>query len=497
MKRQPLALLLVCAVAVTALLGSRTSWFGLRSASPSAIAEWAAPNRDLASTRAAPGPSLSGAERALRVRWRFRLRGEVGFSGVFASTPVVSRDRVYIQDLNSNVFALSLADGGRVWTHRYDRPDGGPNGVTVADGMVVGNTDTTAFALDASDGSELWHRRLTNAANPITIAPTVANGTVYTSSTGQAPGGRGMVYALDLTTGRVKWRFDTIAEPWPFPQEASGGGAWYPPSVDSDGRVYVGLSNPYPWGGSRRHPNGGAYAGPALYTDTLVVLDGKSGKLLWYDQVTPHDVRDYDFQLSPILQEGTVIGAGKAGRVIAWSQSTHERLWQTPVGKHRNDLGPLPRKSVSVCPGLLGGVETPMAYADGRVFVPVVNLCFPENAYGSRGFSFYATDYSKGTGEFVALDASSGSRLWGRTFPSPDFGCATVVGNVVFTTTYDGAVYGLSTSDGSTLLHARARAGINSCPAVAGHTLLIGAGTDHPAFPSPVFELIAYALPGR
>ena len=45
-----------------------------------------------------------------------------------------------------------------------------------------------------------------------------------------------------------------------------------------------------------------------------------------------------------------------------------------------------------------------MAYADGRVFVPVVNLCFPESAYGSRGFSFFATDYSKGTGEFVALD---------------------------------------------------------------------------------------------
>ena len=171
------------------------------------------------------------------------------------------------------------------------------------DGVIFGNTDTTAFALDAGDGSELWQRRLTSAANPITIAPTVANGHVYTSSTGQAPGGRGMVYALDPRTGPVQWRFDTIAAPWRFPQEASGGGAWYPPSVDSDGRVYSGSPNPYPWGGSRRHPNGGAYPGPARYTDTLVVLDGKTGKLLWYDQVTPHDVRDYDFQLSPILQE--------------------------------------------------------------------------------------------------------------------------------------------------------------------------------------------------
>jgi alcohol dehydrogenase (cytochrome c) len=362
---------------------------------------------------------------------------------------------------------------------------------------VVGNTDTSAFALDADDGHEIWRRRLTSSPNPITIAPTVANGRVYTSSTGQAPGGRGVVYALDLTTGRVEWRFDTIAAPWRFPKEASGGGAWYPPSVDSEGRVYVGLSNPYPWGGSREHPNGGAYAGRARYTDSLVVLDGKTGKLIWYDQVTPHDVRDYDFQLSPILQGGTVIGAGKAGRVVAWSQRTHDRLWETPVGTHRHDVGPLPRRRVLVCPGLLGGAETPMAYADGRVFVPVVNLCFRESAYGTDGFAFFATDYSKGTGELVALDASSGSRLWRRTFPSPNFGCATVVGNVVFSATYEGNIYGLSTRDGSTLLHARTRAGINGCPAVAGRTLLVGAGTDHPAFPSPVFELIAYALPGK
>jgi outer membrane protein assembly factor BamB len=72
-----------------------------------------------------------------------------------------------------------------------------------------------------------------------------------------------------------------------------------------------------------------------------------------------------------------------------------------------------------------------------------------------------------------------------------------VRGNVVFTATYDGEIYGLSAADGRTVLRARARAGINGCPAVAGDTLLVGAGTDHPSFPQPVFELIAYELPGR
>src|SRR5262249_36578893 len=144
----------------------------------------------------------------------------------------------------------------------------------------------------------------------------------------------------------------------------------------------------------------------------------------------------------------------------------------------------------------LGGVETPMAYAAGRVFVPVVDLCFRESAYGTSGLRFYSTDYSKGKGELVALDAATGRTLWTRRFSSPDFGCATVAGGVVYTATYDGRVYGLSARDGSVVASARTRAGVNACPAVAGDSLLVGAGTDHPAFPTPVFELVSYALPG-
>jgi alcohol dehydrogenase (cytochrome c) len=239
------------------------------------------------------------------------------------------------------------------------------------------------------------------------------------------------------------------------------------------------------------------YPGPVRHTDSLLVLAGRTGALLWSDQVTPHDVRDHDFQLSPLLVGGLVIGAGKAGRVIAWNRTTRKRVWATDVGVHRNDRGPLPTRPVSVCPGLLGGVETPMAVSGGRVFVPVVDLCFPESAYGLSSVKFYATDYSKGRGELVALDVSSGRRLWTRRFPSPNFGCATVAGGIVYTATYDGRVYGLSARDGSIVRRARMRAGINACPAVAGDTLLVGAGADHPDHPSPVFELVAYAITGR
>jgi outer membrane protein assembly factor BamB len=178
-----------------------------------------------------------------------------------------------------------------------------------------------------------------------------------------------------------------------------------------------------------------------------------------------------------------VVGAGKAGRVIAWDGGSRERVWETPVGTRRNDSGPLPDRPVGVCPGLLGGVETPMAAAGGRVFVPVVDLCFPLSSRGTEPGAFFELDYTTGTGRLVALDIASGRTLWERRLPKPVFGCATVANDVVFTSTYDGRIYALAARDGRTLWFTRARAGINACPAVAGDALLVAAGTDQPIFP--------------
>ena len=143
---------------------------------------------------------------------------------------------------------------------------------------------------------------------------------------------------------------------------------------------------------------------------------------------------------------------------------------------------------MSVCPGLLGGVETPMAFADDRVFVPVVDLCVPESAITTTTLD--KVDPSQGKGSLVALDAATGKRLWSRRFPSANFGCATVANDVVFTSTYDGTVYGLAVDDGRILWRAKLRAGMNSCPAVAGDELLVGAGVPRAG---SVEELVAYA----
>jgi alcohol dehydrogenase (cytochrome c) len=224
------------------------------------------------------------------------------------------------------------------------------------------------------------------------------------------------------------------------------------------------------------------------------VLDAHTGRLLWYDQVTPHDVRDYDFQATPILAAvggaDLVFGAGKAGLVIAWDRGTQRRRWTAVVGLHRNDLGPLPRHRVTVCPGLLGGVETPMAYAKGRLFVPVVDLCGLGSAVSRQQVT--SIDPSRGKGRLVALDAATGRTLWERRLPSPNFGCATVSNDLVFTSTFDGAVYAFAVADGTLVWQVRMRAGVNACPAVVGDLVLLGAGIRRPGGATP--ELVAFGL---
>ncbi|HEV2591231.1 MAG TPA: PQQ-binding-like beta-propeller repeat protein [Gaiellaceae bacterium] len=436
---------------------------------------WPQPNHDRSNTRAASstGIDVASAPR-LHPVWRFRIRAAPKESGAMTATPVIADGVVYVEDLKSNVYALDLGTGLIKWRRVFDNTSPGPNGLAVAGGRVYGVTDAEAFALSASTGRILWRRLLVSPTEQfVEMAPLSDGGRLYVSTIGLSPGGRGAIYALDAATGRLDWRFDTIKGRWRFPGEAGGGGAWYPPSVVG-GVVYWGTTNPYPYGGSRAHPNGAAFAGAALYTDSLLALDAKSGALLWYRQVTPHDVRDYDFQLPPIVTRRLVVGAGKAGRVIAWDRRTHARVWTARVGLHRNDTGPLPAHRVRVCPGLLGGVETPMAFAGGTVFVPVVDLCMVASATGYVPLG--TVDPRSGRGELVAIDAATGRRLWRDRLSAPDFGCATVAGGVVFTTTFDGRLLGFDARDGRRLVGLRLSAGTNACPAVAQDRLVVAAG---------------------
>jgi outer membrane protein assembly factor BamB len=129
-------------------------------------------------------------------------------------------------------------------------------------------------------------------------------------------------------------------------------------------------------------------------------------------------------------------------------------------------------------------VETPMAYADGVVYAPVLNLPTVHSPTGdgaytgnqALNFANEQTQFGEGTSELVALDAATGEILWTHPFEMDNYGGATVVNDLVFTATFDGMIYALDRATGEEVWSYQAPGGINAWPAVVGDTIIWAAG---------------------
>ncbi len=511
------AIILIALIAVVMLLTMASCTVETStpsSASTSAIppevtqyaADWPLPNMDYANTRATSDADINASNvKNLGVAWALPLPGQGAF-GAASTTPIIMGNTAYFQDLGNNIFAIDLATGAIKWKKLFNETNIGPNGVVVGWGKVFGSSDPyNIVALDSGTGEQIWKKQVSDQPTTgIDIQPGLYNNLVLVSTVPGTSGGDfysgggiGTIYALDQANGNVVWSFDTVdsADIWGNKDVNSGGGCWYTPAVDTNtGTIFWGIANPAPWPGTAAFPNGSSRPGPNLYTDSMVALDGTTGELWWYTQVNQHDNFDADFQVSPILasatisgkQQDIVIGAGKLGKVIAFNRQTGTILWITNVGIHENDqLASVPAEGVRVYPGIFGGVETPMAYADGVVYVPVVNLYaeyIPSSVTGLQSFN-------EGTGELVAIDVNTGKILWDKTFTSLNVGGATVVNDLVFTATFNGMVYAFNRATGEQVWSYQAPGGINAWPAFAGDTMLLPVGI---ASPFPV--LMAFKL---
>ena len=463
--------------------------------------DWPLPNKDYENTRATFDSEISSENVVnLVTAWSFPIPG-IGAYGAASSNPIIMGDKVYFQDLRCNVFALDLETGEPLWSKLYNVSEVvGPNGPAVGLGKVFVAKDLyNVTALDAETGEEIWSTRLSNVTTTgIDIQPVVYDGLVYVSTvpgTGDvfyAPGGIGMIYALDAETGKVVWSFSTVDSPdlWGHPEINSGGGSWYPPAIDVEaGITFWGIGNPAPFPGTEEWPSGTSRPGPNLYTDSIVALDHTTGEMIWFSQVVAHDLFDHDFQISPILadlmargaEQKVVFGAGKMGKVYAFNRSSGEILWSTVVGEYDEtaQLDVLPNETTRIYPGVLGGVETPMAYSDGILFVPVVNM-FTDWTPASLDPS--TIDFNNGTGELLAIDAATGKILWIKLFDTMALGGATVINDLVFTAEYDGTIHAFKVDSGEELFVDKAPAGINGWPAVANDTIVWPAGDgDEPS----------------
>ena len=263
--------------------------------------------------------------RQLRVAWRTRLvipgvKLKPGAFGILSEqTPVAYGGVLYMPDANNRIWAFDATTGERIWVHRpkvakgFDRAVAGLNafpsrGVAIGDGKVYfGDGDASITALNASTGRVVWKKSFDNWKRGyfFSNAPLYYDGMLITGQSGGDGGAASKVLGIDADTGKLLWRFKVIPEKpsdpgyntWPKVKAYSGGGAmWNTPAVDPAlGLVYIGVGNPIPYSGVKRLP------GKELFTESVLALRAKTGKLAWYYQTVHHDIWDYDVTNPMIL----------------------------------------------------------------------------------------------------------------------------------------------------------------------------------------------------
>jgi alcohol dehydrogenase (cytochrome c) len=497
-------------MAATALTMSVVN-VGAVSATPTKVGSWPYPNGDLSNTRDAVGSTITRANvSTLKKAWSFDLSGtatkNVGGFGTLAANAIVTNGVVYIQDLHSNVYALSLSSGKLLWSYVVNKKElsgPGPNGVAVDGGMVYGASPKAVFALNATTGKKVWSNDhlLHTGQGTFGIQPEVANGRVYLASQyGHVPGG-GLLLALNAATGKLIWTFKT--EPKDDAGVASltagGGGAWQTPLVSSNGSVSFGIGNPY-------QSESQAMQSPsqALYTDSVVNLNAATGKLNWYYQGISNDFMDHDMQTSPIATSANgvpvVLGSGKLGIVYEMNAATGKLLWKTPVGVHNGTdyagLHALQGKGQVTLPftyepGALGGVLTNMAVGANTIYAATINLPFKF----TKGSQVNGVPTKAASGEVEALNVTTGKVEWATKFKGIPDGATTVSNNVVFTTLFNGELVALNSSTGAIISTLQLPRPTNSPIAIAGNTIIVPVGAPKVGSHKGPSQIVAYTIP--
>jgi outer membrane protein assembly factor BamB len=449
-------------------------------------ADWALPGHDYDNSRATKDSAINAGNVArLHVAWSATVGGSL------STVPIVAGDTIYLQDGGGHVSALDRATGKARWTYDGAGFNIGPFGVALANGLVFAAYQSNGVvALDAHTGKVRWTKKVTSTKSEgLDIQPTVFDGMVYVATVPISVGGiyqggdRGKVYALDATSGAVRWKFDTIESPdlWGNPSVNSGGGAWYPPAIDPQaGVMYWGVANPAPFPGTTDFPNGSSRPGTNLYTDSTVALDAHTGKLLWYHQVTPHDLFDRDLVHAMIATANgkrVVIGTGKGGVVVGLDPTNGNALWLTPVGTHHNDQLTSLTGPTEIEPGTYGGVLTPPATADGIVYVAAVNS--PVTLKPNE-VSYFGAQMGQQKGVVVAIDAATGKQQWSTQVAGDPLGGVTVVNNLLFTTLVSGQIVAINRATGTIVWTQTLPGGTNGWMSVVGDTLFVPVGNASP-----------------
>ena len=403
----------------------------------------------------------------------------MGEEGGFQTGPVVVGDTMFLTTAHTTV-AMNAANCALVWrridTAQVNDPFPINRGVAYLDGRVYrGMPGGRLVALEAANGSPAWDIKVANGAvgEFLSSAPIAWNGTIFIGLAGGDWGIRGAMMGYDASNGRERWKFYTIpmgsergAETWKIPETAKrGGGAmWTSYTLDPQaGELFVPVGNPSPDFAPTARP------GDNLFSNSVVVLDARTGALKWWYQAVPNDGYDWDMSAAPVLyttRDGAKrVGiAGKEGLLAGVDRTTHAAVFKIPITTILNaDKDPTPQ-GIRACPGVLGGVEWNGPAFDAStqtLFVGSVDWCAtftsatPEyikgQLYMGTGYKPDPTEQAKGW--LHAIDGNDGSIRWKKQLDHPLVaGVTPTAGGVLFTGDLGGSFYAFDKATGAQLL---------------------------------------------
>lgn len=361
----------------------------------------------------------------LKLKWAFAFPDATQAR----SQPVVAMGAVYVGSHSGQVFALDLETGCVRWSFtaaaevrttivveswsQGAKPIEAPRAFF---GDVLGNV----YAVDAVTGKEQWRvqARDHNAAL-ITGSPTLWKDTLYVPVSSMETGAaedpdyacctfRGSVVALDVATGKERWRVHTVQKTPEVVGKTSrgvdilapsGAPVWGSPTVDAKrGLLYFG--------------SGENYTSPAdENSDAIFAVDLATGERRWTRQIHANDAwnnscmyknhpncpsqrgLDQDIASSIMIVdigEGRqiLVAGSKSGVVSAVDPDRDGALlWQTRVSRG----------------GLMGGVHFGMSTDGTRIYVPIYDsMAAPLGGiYDNRGFP-----------GMHMVDARTGEKIW-------------------------------------------------------------------------------------
>jgi PQQ-dependent dehydrogenase (methanol/ethanol family) len=469
--------------------------------------EWPTYNGNLSGNRHSPLDQINQQNVGkLALQWVY----SIPYFGL-EMTPLVAGGVMYVTGPNQ-VYALDARSGQEIWSYSRPRSTGGTvagdavkganRGAALLGDRVFATTDDAhLICLDRLTGALRWDIYMPEEPQHYgaTVAPLVVGDLVVAGVMGADEGIRGFVAAYHATTGQPAWRFWTIplkgepgSETWQGDAMKLGGGStWLTGSYDpGTNLLYWPTGNPYP------DTDGSDRKGDNLYTDCIVALDPKTGKLRWHFQFTPHDLHDWDAVQPAVLvdamfqgrQRKLLLHADRNGFYYVLDRTNGELLlakafarkitWASGIDAKGRPIelpGSVPTpEGTPTCPDIRGAanwMSTAYNPATGLYYLMAIENCgvYRSTQFGGRpaagrgraGGSIAGGLFSVPGGEpprryLRAIEMQTGDIKWEveQKVPTPNYGGAlSTAGGLVFYSESSGGFAAVDAKTGRTLWH--------------------------------------------